>query len=187
LKCLFALTLALTQGTNLADIGPSPPVELIDSESRPFSLESLRGKTVLVSFLYTTCNGSCPLTAAALDRVHRKLREERLWGHSVEFVSITLDPAHDTPEALARYARIYRADPKSWHFLTGTPEQVAKVIATWDMWVKIDASGVIDHPSRIFLLDRRGHRREIYSLETLAPEAVALDIRGLLAEERKPR
>ena len=45
------------------------------------------------------------MTTAALDRVRRALQDEGLWGRSVEFVSITLDPARDTPEALARYAR----------------------------------------------------------------------------------
>ena len=179
--------LAIGQGSYLADIGPAPSVELTDSEKQPFSLESLRGKVVLVSFVYTTCNGSCPATTSKLDRARRALREEGLWGRSVEFVSITLDPTRDSPEALAAYAKIYRAEPKSWHFLTGSPERVAEVIASWDMWAKVGPSGVIDHPSRIFLLDPKGHRREIYNLDSLTPEMVVLDVKSLLAEEAGSR
>jgi protein SCO1/2 len=184
---LTASMLALGQGSYLADIGPAPPVRLTDSERRPFSLDELRGKVVLVSFVYTTCNGSCPATTSGLDRARRALRNEGLWGRSVEFVSITLDPTRDTPEALAAYAKIYRAEPKSWHFLTGTPERVAEVIASWDMWAKVGPSGVIDHPSRIFLLDPKGHRREIYNLESLTPDMVVRDVRSLLDEEAGKR
>ena len=96
-------------------------------------------------------------------------RRRGLWGNKVEFVSITLDPARDTPEALASYARNFGADPAAWHFLTGPPDRVAGVIAAWGMWAKVGPSGAIDHPSRIFLLDQAGHRREIYNLESLTP------------------
>ncbi len=187
LLLLTACSLAIGPGSDLADIGPAPRVELIDSEARPFALESLRGKVVLVSFVYTSCNGSCPATASALDRIRSALRESGDWGRSVEFVSITLDPARDTPEALARYARIYRAEPQAWHFLTGSPAQVAGVLASWDMWAKLGPSGVIDHPSRIFLVDPKGHRREIYNLESLRPGMVLRDVKDLLAEEAGPR
>src|SRR4051812_41322777 len=105
----------------LADIGPAPEVRLTDSEGRPFDLARCRGKVVLVGFVFTTCNGTCPLTSAAMARCRDALKEEGLWGEKVEFVSITLDPSHDSPEVLKLYADIYRADPASWHFVTGAP------------------------------------------------------------------
>lgn len=187
ISALAIALLALGQESNLANIGPAPPVELTDSAGLPFSLAALQGKVILVSFLYTTCPGTCPATAAKLDRVRRGLRDRGLWGRSVEFVSITLDPARDSPEALTRYARIYRAEPSTWHFLTGEPARVARVIASWDMWVKPTPSGAIDHPSRLFLVDPRGHLREIYNLESLTPEAVGADVRALVAEEAGAR
>ena len=60
---------------------------------------------------------------------------------------------------------------------------MSEVIAAWDMWVKSDATGVLDHPSRIFLIDSRGRQREIYNLEFLNAEAVLADVRGLIAEK----
>jgi len=180
------LAILLSAGPSaLADIGPAPPVSLTDAAGRAFSLDSLRGKAVVVSFVYTTCNGTCPATTSALYRVQQALRGAGLWGTKVEFVSITLDPARDSPEALARYARVFGCDPAAWHFLTGTPEQVARVHSAWGMWARVGPSGVLDHPSRIFLVDPDGRQREIYSLEFLAPEAVVKDVRTVLSGPAK--
>jgi protein SCO1 len=167
----------------LADIGPAPRTVLVDSSGRPFDLASLRGKVVVVSFVYTTCTGVCPGTTIAMARVRDALREAGLWGDRVAFVSITLDPSRDTPEVLRRYARLFRADDPAWHFLTGPPERIRPAIADWGMWVKALPGGALDHPSRIFLLDPRGHQREIYNLEFLTPRAVVQDVRGLLTIE----
>ena len=171
----------------LADIGPAPRTVLVDSSGKPFDLASLEGKVVLVSFVYTTCTGVCPGTTQAMGRVKRALDEAGLWGNSVAFVSITLDPKHDTADVLHSYAKLFRADDPAWHFLTGPPADVASVIAGWGMWVKAGPTGALDHPSRVFLLDRRGHRREIYNLEFLTPRAVLQDVRGLLGEGRGAR
>ena len=92
----------------------------------------------------------------------------------------------DRPEVLAGYARVFDADTAAWHFLTGPPDTVARVIAAWGMWVKPGPAGTLDHPSRIFLLDPRGHQREIYSLEFLRPAVVVRDVETLLAEAASP-
>ncbi len=166
----------------LGEIGTAPAFALTDSSGQPFTLSSLRGKAVVVSFIFTTCNGSCPATTHNLYRVQQTLKDARLWGKRVEFVSISLDPSRDTPDVLANYARIYNADPSSWHFLTGSPTEVAKVIDSWGMWVKPTPAGSLDHPSRIFLVDPQGKEREIYSLEFLKPENVLEDVKVVLAE-----
>jgi|GEM_PF-617412 len=166
----------------LGNIGQAPDFSLTDSSGRPFALTSLRGKAALVSFVFTTCNGSCPATTHNLYRVQETLKGARLWGEKVEFVSISLDPARDTPEVLTNYAGFYKADPAAWHFLTGTPSEVAKVVSAWGMWAKPSPSGALDHPSRIFLVDPQGREREIYSLEYLKPEMVLQDVKTVLAE-----
>jgi len=180
----WSLAQAKSAPSPLADIGPAPRTVLVDSSSKPFDLSSLKGKIVVVSFVYTTCTGVCPGTTQAMVRVKNTLKEAKLWGKSVEFVSITLDPQRDTPDVLRQYAKLFRADGESWHFLTGPPSDVSSVIADWGMWVKAGPTGVLDHPSRIFLLDARGHQREIYNLGFLTPQAVLDDVRGLLREKR---
>jgi protein SCO1 len=169
----------------LADIGPAPSASLIDSAGKPFDLARLRGKLVLVSFIYTTCNGTCPATTDRLKQIEKSLKAAGLWGTSVEFVSITLDPVRDTPEALARYARIHDADTAAWHFLSGAPQRVQSVAKAWGIWVKRDSNGILDHSSRIFLLDQRGREREIYNLEFLKADWVLGDLRSLLAESAR--
>lgn len=167
----------------LADIGPAPETALTEARGgEPFRLSDLQseGKVALVSFIYTTCNGSCPATTHTMYRVQEALKEAGLFGDRVEFVSITLDPKTDRPEVLARYADIFAADPDAWHFLTGEPGEVAGVIASWDMWARVGPTGTLDHPSRIFLVDPGGRQREIYNLQFLEPEAVVADVRAVL-------
>ncbi|QDV32259.1 SCO family protein [Tautonia plasticadhaerens] len=173
----------------LADIGPAPETALTEARGgEPFRLSDLQseGKAALVSFIYTTCNGSCPATTHTMYRVQEALKEAGLFGGRVEFVSITLDPETDRPEVLARYAEIFAADPDAWHFLTGEPGEVAGVVASWDMWAKVGPSGTLDHPSRIFLVDPGGRQREIYNLQFLEPEAVVADVRAVLGGTAGP-
>jgi protein SCO1/2 len=179
-----ALALMLVQGSKspLADIGPAPDLVLTDAAGKRFSLADLRGKVVLVSFVYTTCTGTCPATTLHLTQVQKALEKNALWGKRVHFVSITLDPARDRAEVLAAYAKNYGIDQQSWHFLTGAPDQVLPVIRAWGMWVKTSSNGVLDHPSRLFLVDPNGRQREIYNLETLAPRVVVNDVQSLLDE-----
>jgi protein SCO1/2 len=180
---LTILALGAPAPARLALIRQAPFTVLNDSAGRAFDLARLHGKVVLVSFIYTTCNGVCPATTQTLVGVERALQDARLWENSVEFVSITLDPKRDTPEILKRYARLFGADLTAWHFLTGEPARVESVIKAWGMWVKMDPTGVIDHPSRIFLLDQKGRQREIYNLDFLKVGSVMDDIRELLADK----
>jgi len=184
---MIRLLLVLALGASpLADIGPAPATRLTDIQGKPFALDSLRGKAVVVSFVYTTCTGTCPATTLRLRSVQDALQKEGLWGKKVHFVSVTLDPTRDRAEVLADYARLYKADPSAWHFLTGPPDQVAKVLADWGMWAKVGPSGVLDHPSRVFLVDPQGRQREIYSLEFLTPKTVVQDVKTVLGERSAP-
>jgi protein SCO1 len=181
-----ALAAGPAEGGNasrLAVIRPAADFALTDQEGRPLRLADLKGKVLLVSFVFTTCNGSCPATTHRLGLVQQELKRRGLLDKGqVRLVSITLDPARDTPEVLRNYMRLYDADPASWSFLTGPPAQVAKVVAAWDMWAKPAANGQFDHPSRVFLVDRRGRVREIYNLSFLKAPWVADDVRLLLTE-----
>ncbi|MEW4566745.1 SCO family protein [Tautonia sp. JC769] len=181
----FGGAAALQGDSRLADIGPAPETVLVEARTeQPFRLADLQseGKAALVSFVYTTCNGSCPATTHTMYRVQEELKRVGLWGDRVALVSISLDPKTDRPEILSRYSEIFGADPSGWHFLTGDPKQVAEVIASWDMWARIGPSGTLDHPSRIFLVDPNGRQREIYNLQFLDPESVVSDIRLVIEE-----
>jgi protein SCO1/2 len=180
-------TLALTLWANpgdvarLAVIQKAPDFKLIDSHEKPVRFQQFRGQVVLVGFVFTTCNGSCPATTHRMAKVHQALAERGLLKDKVRFVSITLDPDRDTPEALRAYQRLYDIDGAAWHFLTGSPEDVKKVHTDWGMWAKPATNGQLDHPSRIYLVDPRGQVREIYNLDFLRLPWVLEDIESLVA------
>jgi protein SCO1 len=188
---LLGLTLLAGQGgaggpakkSRLAVIEKAPAFALTDQSGKPVRSASLKGKVLLVSFIFTTCNGSCPATTHRMGLVQRELQARGLLkGERVRLVSITLDPKRDTPEVLRGYMRLYDVDAASWSFLTGAPEQVGKVVAAWGMWAKPAPNGQLDHPSRVYLVDRRGNIREIYNLDFLRPAWVTEDVELLLKE-----
>ena len=175
----------LVDDARLAVIQDAPDFTLTTQDGKEVSLRALRGKVLLVSFVFTTCSGSCPPTTSRMVQVQERLASRGLFKNGrVRLLTITLDPARDTPEAMARYAKLYDADTSNWQFLTGRPERVAKVLADWGMWTKPTANGQLDHPSRIFLVDDRGRVREIYDLANLKPAWVVEDIESLLRKTR---
>lgn len=99
----------------LADYGPVPDFRLTERDGSTVTLADLRGKVWLANFIYTECTETCPLQSLQVQR----LQEEFADAPDLRFVSITVDPSHDTPEVLRRYADRYGADPERWLFLTG--------------------------------------------------------------------
>lgn len=192
--CLIAILALMAGGEanapratapRLAVIQTPPDFELVDQDAKKMRWSDLRGHVVLVSFVFTTCNGTCPATTHRMCQVQEELKKRGfLQNGGVHLVSITLDPTRDTAEALRDYARLYDADLASWSFLTGPPADVAKTIASWGMWARPAANGQLNHPSRIFLVDQRGRVREIYNLSFLKPANVAEDVELLLHEDK---
>jgi protein SCO1/2 len=172
--------------SRLAVIQPAPDFALTTQDGKELRAADLRGKVWLVSFVFTTCSGSCPATTHRMGTVQQALKDAGLLRNErVRLVTITLDPARDTPEVLRRYAGLYDVDLSSWTFLTGERGRVEKVIAAWGMWAKPAANGQLDHPSRVFLVDRQGRIREIYNLDYLKAPWVVEDVKELLSEPRK--
>ena len=171
------------KASRLAVIGEAPDFVLTTQDGKALHRSDLKGTVLLVGFIFTTCNGTCPATTHLMSLVQQELSRRGLSkDQRVHLISITLDPVRDKPEVLQQYMRLYDVDPANWSFLTGPPDQVAKTIAAWGMWARPAANGQLDHPSRVFLVDRRGRIREIYSLNYLKPTWVAEDV-ALLQRE----
>jgi protein SCO1/2 len=171
------------ESSRLAVIQPAPDFALTTQDGGTLKLSDLKGKVCLVSFVFTTCNGSCPATTHRMGQVQTALKESGLAKDGrVRLVSVTLDPTRDTPEVLRKYMELYDADPAGWSFLTGDKDRVSKVIADWGMWAKPAANGQLDHPSRVFLVDQKGRIREIYNLSFFKAAWVLDDVRLLLKE-----
>lgn len=178
----IVMGMMLAQPPRLAVIQPAPDFQLIDAAERPVRSEQLRGHIALVGFIFTTCNGTCPATTHRMAKIHDALAERGLTKDKVRFLTITLDPERDRPAKLRDYQQLYDIDSPSWKFLTGPVADVKKTIADWGMWARPAANGQLDHPSRVFLVDRQGRIREIYNLEFLRVPWVVEDIESLIAE-----
>jgi protein SCO1/2 len=172
--------------SRLAVIQKAPSFSLTDQDGQTVRLADLKGKVLLVSFIFTTCNGSCPATTHRMEKVQEVLKVGGwLKKDRVRLLSITLDPARDTPRVLRNYMQLYDVDKASWSFLTGSRKVVAGVIKAWGMWVRPAANGQLDHPSRVFLVDPKGRVREIYNLSFLKPSWVVEDVELLLQEANR--
>jgi cytochrome oxidase Cu insertion factor (SCO1/SenC/PrrC family) len=127
---------AATSGSTAAGLSATPSdaaahyfpnLVLVTQDNKPvrFYDDLMKGKVVLINFMFTTCDGICPSMTANLVKVQDYLGD-RL-GRDVNIVSITVDPAVDTPAALKKYAEQYKTKP-GWFFLTGKKENVDWVL-----------------------------------------------------------
>jgi protein SCO1/2 len=96
---------------------PAPPFTLEDAEGQPVSLEDLRGKVVVLHFIYTNCPDVCPLHAERIAEIQAMVNRTPM-RNLVQFVTITTDPANDTPDVLRDYGPAHGLDPVNWVFLT---------------------------------------------------------------------
>jgi cytochrome oxidase Cu insertion factor (SCO1/SenC/PrrC family)/Cu/Ag efflux protein CusF len=139
---------------------PAPGFALVDQEGRDVSLVSLRGRWVLLDFVYTTCPGPCPILTGIHVDVQRSL--PAALRERVRFVSISLDPARDTPEKLRAYGEARGADLASWSFLTGPEEAVDAVLRSYGVGTVLEPDGAIEHVVVTFLIDDEGQIRKRY-------------------------
>lgn len=141
-----------------------------------FYSDLLRGKTVLIQFLYTRCREACPLTTKQLADTQAKL-EQRL-GKDVWFLSLSVDPGTDTPERLNEYGRRFKAGP-GWLFLTGKKEDIDAVAQKLGQ-----SSPVIEGHLPIFILGNVGTGHWMKLQPYSAPSLIAKQLLTLADESR---
>jgi cytochrome oxidase Cu insertion factor (SCO1/SenC/PrrC family) len=105
-------------------------VEVItqDGKRMRFYDDVLSGKVVVLNFIFTNCQGACPMMTRNLSLVRDMLGEGAL-GRDIHFVSISLDPLRDTPAAMKAFAETHDADQPGWLFLTGQPENLEHIVS----------------------------------------------------------
>src|SRR6266851_5416868 len=108
-----------------ADYFPNVPLTTQDGATVRLYDDLLKGKSVAINVMYTSCKDECPLETARLVQLQRLLGARM--GKDIFFYSISIDPTHDTPEVLKAYAEKFGVGP-GWLFLTGNPEDI-KIVA----------------------------------------------------------
>jgi protein SCO1/2 len=159
-----------------------PNFALTDQFGKTIELQSLKGKVVLVTFLYTQCPfpEKCPMLAEKLSKTRDIM--DTIDGAKTKFhvLSITLDPKKDTPEYLRQYAQGNdRAEP-NWSFLTGKPADIAKVAALFGMVYWTEKNGVIEHNMRTALIGSDGKLAKLVNGNDWKPGEMAAYVRDLI-------
>jgi protein SCO1/2 len=166
---------------------------LLDSTGHAVRLSAVtQGKITLLTFFYTYCVDplGCPFAHTTLANLRDRVRDDRALTGRVRFVSVSLDPTHDTPAVLASYGQEFTIDPKfEWRFLTArrVPD-LLPVLDDFGQDVSVDvdekgrATRTLHHMLKMFLIDARGEVREVYSLAFLQPQVMFNDIKTLALE-----
>ncbi len=134
---------------------PAPDFALIDQDGNTMQLSSLRGKVVLLDFIYTSCPGPCPLLSRKFSQFQKTLGERV--GKEVVLLSITVDPQHDTPAVLKEYARRYQADTAGWKFLTGSTQAIITVAYQYGADYYGEPGKEINHLVATYIIDQAGN------------------------------
>jgi len=177
---------AFSERTEKDDFGTVPSFSLTDQRGATVTERTLHGRPWVANFIFTRCPTACPLLTAKF-----KALQERLGASSaVRFVSITVDPEHDTPAVLAAYADKFGADSARWSFLTGPLAEIEKtVVAGFKIHVGKPTTNAADptlvdimHGEHIVLVDARGAIRGYYRAEEAELTELVEDLRALTGD-----
>jgi protein SCO1 len=156
----------------------APDFILINQENQLLDSTRLRGKIVVLNFIFTTCTDVCPIFTANLAQLQRKLNGQ--YRSDLYFVSVTTDPEVDSAPVLKAYAQRYGVDFTNWSFLTGPEMQLKQVWNGFSVRVIKKARGLVQHTSLTTVIDRQGERRNNYFGEKWRLEDLERDVLTLL-------
>jgi len=151
-----------------------PDIKLIGQYGQQVSPASLKGRPVLFDFFYATCPGPCLVLTARMRSIAAELGEAL--GSRVWFVSVTVDPEHDSSGQLLTYSREQRVDRKGWLFLTGAPAQIDRLMARFKLRRHRESDGSVDHVLEFFLVGPDGHLRSQYLASDARPAKIAREL-----------
>lgn len=193
-KTIFALMIslvaALSMGAYLKHHKPTPTLpklgkvsdfRLNDQTAKPTSLATLTGKVWIASFIFTRCQGPCPLMSQKAAYLQKQLAGEK----RLRILSITMDPEYDSPAVLAAYGEKFNANPERWLLLTGEKADIISLAITA---FKLPASENPNlHSTRFVLVDQQAQIRGYYdSQDPQAIEKLIRDAKTLAAEVGNP-
>jgi cytochrome oxidase Cu insertion factor (SCO1/SenC/PrrC family) len=170
--------------------------ELLDGSGRVQHLSQfVHGKITLLTFFYTYCADplGCPFAHVTLSGLRARLLTDPKLASAVRFVNISLDPTFDTPAVITQYAAQFPSDSRfEWRFLTArSVSALLPMLEDFgqDVSVQSDERGrptrTLHHMLKVFLIDRRGMVREIYSLAFLQPDVMFNDMQTLYMEDSR--
>jgi protein SCO1 len=169
---------------------------LLDSDGKSLNLRDLtHGRITVLSFIYTRCAApkACPYATNVFGQLQLVSANDKALAKNMRLVSLSFDPEHDTPQHLAEYSENVRETKFGceWRFSTAKSRaELDGILEAYGQAVDkrrnpADPQGPLYHILRVFLIDREGRIRNIYSSATLDPRLVLADVKTLLLEEAR--
>ena len=149
----------------------APDFALTDQEGRRVTMRALRGKPVIVAFLYSTCEDTCPIQAQQIKGALNEL------GTDYPALAVSVDPANDTP----RNTKAFNSKQRMTGRLTWVLGRRAELAPVWKAYAATGQRDDLEHNARFVLVDPKGIQRVGYPLDKVTPERVAHDLRLLAA------
>jgi cytochrome c peroxidase len=181
-----------TAGTyTLPVIKPATDGDVLDTAGAPRRLfEYMDGKIVLLSFIYTRCSDArgCPLATGVFYTLADALAHDATLAPHVRLLTLSFDPAHDTPAVMRRYGNTAaNGSANLWYRLTTASHQALQPIldgygqyVTPELAAPGNFTATYSHLLKVFLIDRQRRVRNIYSVDFLHPQVLLNDIKTLL-------
>ena len=148
------------------DFGPVPEFTMVSQDGESFTAANFSGSTTVLDFIFTRCPDVCPVMTSQMAALQRTLPPSPFGGPPLQLVSVSVDPAHDTPPVLRAYAAKYGAELSQWAFLTGTEAGVtafSEGLAQALVRIPEDTDVPnITHSQRLLLIDTSGHIRGFF-------------------------
>jgi protein SCO1 len=161
---------------------PVPDFSLTDQSRRSVKLSQLSGKVVALTFIYTRCPlpDYCFRLSNNFGQLQKRFRTRM--GNDLVLLSIVIDPAHDQPSALADYAKTWKADSHSWHFLTGPLPEIEKVARAFDMNFYPDEALFV-HSFHTVVIDREGKLAANLEGNSFSPKQLGDLVEAVMAKQ----
>lgn len=171
---LLVLFAACAQRPDLPKLFPLPDTELVNETGQAVRLDAMKGSVTVYNFIFTSCTGTCPIMTNNMRALTPLVEKDA----PVRFVSISVDPARDTPQVLAKYAAGVRNDPR-WTFLTGDRDAIVDLsVKGFKLTAGDPAPGgePLLHSSKFAVADKEGIVRGYYDATdgTVAKEVAAV-------------
>jgi cytochrome c peroxidase len=166
----------------LPPIRQAPDGQVLDESRQPLSLQTLFGqKLVVLSFIYTLCGDAqgCPMASMTLAQTAKRLAARKDLAAQLRFISVSFDPARDTPEVLEDYARHFRPQGFDWRFVAAAPAEMGALLGGYRQDLQREG-GELAHSLRVFLIDPQGRIRNEYTSGFLDSKLLGADIETLL-------
>jgi protein SCO1 len=140
-----------------------PEFSLTNQNSERISLDTFRGRPFVLTFVFTRCPlpNFCPLMSNNFEELQAAIKASSAPLASTRLLSVTLDPAFDTPEVLKTYAGYHHADPQTWSFATGDEKEVDTLTRAFSVYRQTEG-GTISHGLATALIDRDGKIAQIW-------------------------